>query len=65
MRPDRIGDYKAFAYIVEGGELCGQERKRAVDGQMVLLAGDGDEVRIENEAEAQTSLDVLLIAACR
>jgi quercetin 2,3-dioxygenase len=55
-------DYNAFAYIVEGDGLFGEERERAVDGQMVLLAGDGDEVRIENAAEAPTSLDVLLIA---
>ena len=34
----------------------------APDGQMVLLAQDGDEVRIENPAGANATLEVLLIA---
>lgn len=54
--------YNAFAYIVEGEGLFGSEGERAGDGQMVLFAQDGDEVTIENPADAQTALEVLLIA---
>ena len=53
--------YNAFAYVVDGAGLFGAERERAGDGQMVLFAQDGDEVRIENPADAQSTLDVLLI----
>src|SRR2546426_10056501 len=56
------GDYNAFAYIVEGDGLFGAERERAGDGQMVLFAQDGDEVRIENPSDAKATLEVLLIA---
>jgi len=55
------GGYNTFAYVVDGAGLFGAERERAGDGQMVLFAQDGDEVRIENPAEAQAALDVLLI----
>jgi quercetin 2,3-dioxygenase len=51
--------YNTFAYIVEGEGLFGAEGERAVDGQMVLFAQDGDEVRIENNVT--TTLEVLLI----
>ena len=51
--------YNAFAYIVDGEGLFGAEREPAKDGQMVLFAQDGDEVRIENTGNA--TLDVLLI----
>jgi redox-sensitive bicupin YhaK (pirin superfamily) len=54
--------YNAFAYVVEGEGLFGAEGERAGDGQMVLFAQDGDEVRIENPADAKTTLEVLLIA---
>jgi len=54
--------YSAFAYVVEGEGLFGAEGERAGDGQMVLFAQDGDEVRIENRADAKTTLEVLLIA---
>jgi len=54
--------YNAFAYVVEGEGLFGAEGERAGDGQMVLFAQDGDEVRIENRAHARTTLEVLLIA---
>ncbi len=54
--------YNAFAYVVEGEGLFGAERERAVDGQMVLFARDGEEVTIENPSGAKTTLDVLLIA---
>jgi redox-sensitive bicupin YhaK (pirin superfamily) len=55
-------DYNAFAYIVEGEGLFGVKGERAGDGQMVLFAPDGDEVRIENPADAQKTLEILLIA---
>ena len=51
--------YNTFAFIVDGEGLFGAERERAKDGQMVLFAQDGDEVRIENPGN--TTLDVLLI----
>ena len=53
--------YNTFAYVVDGEGLFGAESERAGDGQMVLLAQDGDEVRIENPADAQATLEVLLI----
>ncbi len=56
------GAYNAFAYVVEGEGLFGAEGERAGDGQMVLLAPDGDEVRIENPPDAKATLEVLLIA---
>jgi quercetin 2,3-dioxygenase len=56
------GAYNAFAYIVEGDGLFGADSERAGDGQMVLFARDGDEVRIENPADAKATLEVLLIA---
>jgi redox-sensitive bicupin YhaK (pirin superfamily) len=56
------GAYNAFAYVVEGEGLFGAEGERAGDGQMVLFAPDGDEVRIENPSNAKARLEVLLIA---
>ncbi len=53
--------FNAFAYVVDGAGLFGADRERAVDGQMVLFAEDGDKVRIENPADAAGALDVLLI----
>lgn len=55
-------DYNAFVYVVEGAGLFGAEREHGVDGQMVMFAPDGDEVRIENQADADAPLEVLLIA---
>ncbi len=54
--------YNAFAYVVEGAGLFGPEGERGADGQMVMFAPDGDEVRIENPADATETLGVLLIA---
>lgn len=51
--------YNTFAFIVDGEGLFGAEREQAKDGQMVLFAQDGDEVRIENSGN--TTLDILLI----
>jgi quercetin 2,3-dioxygenase len=55
-------DYNAFAYVVDGEGVFGAERERAVDGQMVLFARDGEQVVIENPADAKETLDALLIA---
>ena len=54
--------YSGFAYVIEGAGKFGSEKEHATDGQMVLLAQDGDEVRIENPADATDTLEVLLIA---
>ena len=54
--------YNAFIYIIDGEGLFGAENERALDGQMVMFAPDGDEVRIENPANAQATLEILLIA---
>ena len=56
------GDYKGFAYVIDGEGKFGAEGERAIDGQAVLFAPDGDEVRIENPADAKATLEVLLIA---
>lgn len=58
-RQQASSTYNTFAYIVDGEGLFGAEREPAKDGQMVLFAQDGDEVRIENTGNA--TLDVLLI----
>jgi redox-sensitive bicupin YhaK (pirin superfamily) len=55
-------DYNAFAYVVDGAGLFGAESERGADGQMIMFAPDGDEVRIENPAVALETLEVLLIA---
>jgi redox-sensitive bicupin YhaK (pirin superfamily) len=55
-------DYNVFAYIVDGAGFFGEEGEQGTDGQMVMFAPDGDEVRIENPAQAESELDVLLIA---
>ena len=54
-------EYNAFAYVVDGEGLFGSEAERAGDGHMVLFAADGDEVRIENPADSNSTLEVLLI----
>jgi redox-sensitive bicupin YhaK (pirin superfamily) len=56
------GAYNAFAYVVEGEGSFGTESERVADGQMVMFAQDGDELRIENPADAKATLEVLLIA---
>jgi quercetin 2,3-dioxygenase len=55
-------NYNAFAYVIEGAGLFGVEGERGTDGQMVMFASDGNEVRIENPADANATLEVLLIA---
>lgn len=56
------GAYSTFAYVVEGEGKFGPEKERGSDGQMIMFAQDGDEVRIENPADATATLDVLLVA---
>ncbi|HKV37170.1 MAG TPA: pirin family protein [Pyrinomonadaceae bacterium] len=55
-------EYNAFAYLVEGAGLFGGASERASDGQMVMFAQDGEQIRIENPADSQMRLEVLLIA---
>jgi redox-sensitive bicupin YhaK (pirin superfamily) len=55
-------DYNAFAYVVDGAGLFGAEGELGADGQMVTFSPDGDEVRIENPADAKATLEVLVIA---
>ncbi len=53
-------DHNAMAYLLSGaGRVAGAA---AHDGQLVLLASDGDDVRLENAAEAAAPLEVLLLA---
>jgi redox-sensitive bicupin YhaK (pirin superfamily) len=54
-------DYNAFAYVVDGAGLFAAEGEHAGDGQMVMFASDGNEVRIENPANSKVALEVLLI----
>lgn len=55
-------DYSGFVYVIDGAGKFGVDAEHAADGQMVMLAQDGDEVRIENPADAQATLEVLLLA---
>jgi redox-sensitive bicupin YhaK (pirin superfamily) len=54
-------NFNTFAYVIDGQGLFGAESERGEDGQMVLFAQDGEELRIENPAEATATLEVLLI----
>ena len=54
-------NFNTFAYVVDGRGLFGADREQAGDGQMILFAQDGDEVRIENPADASATLEILLI----
>ena len=55
-------EYNAFVYVLDGEGLFDADKERAGDGQMVLFAQDGEEVAIANPSDAQSPLDVLLIA---
>lgn len=60
-------EYNTFAYVLEGTGLFGTdsfgtEQTRGEDGQMVIFAQDGEEVSIANPPDAQTPLDLLLVA---
>src|SRR5215470_6735962 len=52
-------DYNGFVYLIDGEGKFGAEGERAVDGQMVLLAQDGEDVLLENPSDAKTTLNVL------
>src|ERR1043165_3306102 len=55
-------NYNAFAYVVDGAGSFGVEGERGADGQMIMFAPDGDEVRIENPADGNAKLEVVGIA---
>jgi quercetin 2,3-dioxygenase len=55
-------DYSAFAYVIDGRGLFGNNGQHAKRQQLVLLAKDADEVSIEAGRDAKLPLDVLLIA---
>jgi quercetin 2,3-dioxygenase len=55
-------EYNAFAYVVDGAGLFGGAKERAGDGQLVMFAQDGETIRMENPADADTRLEVLLVA---
>ncbi|HEY0547059.1 MAG TPA: pirin family protein [Pyrinomonadaceae bacterium] len=55
-------EYNAFAYVIDGEGLFGADEKRAVDGQMVMFARDGEGLSISVPADAKSALDVLVIA---
>src|ERR1044072_6824048 len=54
-------DFNTFAYVIDGRGLFGAEHEAGEDGQMVLFAPEGDEVRIENPSDSTTTLALLLI----
>lgn len=53
-------EYNAMVYVLDGVGEFGAERERAGDGQMVMFAQDGGEVRLSNSGD--TALDLLLLA---
>ena len=56
-------NYNAFAYVVNGEGLFGNEQRRAHKEQVVLFEQDGNEITIHNTADdTKSPLDVLLIA---
>ena len=55
-------EYNAFAYVVNGAGLFGGAKEKAGDGQLVMFAQDGETIRIENPADADARLEVLLVA---
>lgn len=55
-------NYNAFAYVVSGDGLFGDEHKPAHKEQAVLFGQDGDKVIISAPSDTIMPLDVLLIA---
>ncbi|MBW4565440.1 MAG: pirin family protein [Mojavia pulchra JT2-VF2] len=55
-------EYNAFIYVLDGEGLFGEDSQRAGNGQMVLFAQDGEEVKFATPTDAKSQLDVLLIA---
>lgn len=55
-------NYNAFAYVVSGEGLFGNEQRPAHKEQVVLFEQDGNEITIKAPNDAISPLDVLLIA---
>lgn len=55
-------NYNAFAYVVSGEGLFGNEQSPAHKEQVVLFEQDGNEITIKAPNDAISPLDVLLIA---
>ncbi len=55
-------DYNAFAYVIDGSGLFGEEGERGGDGQMIMFAQDGEAAIISNPEGARPDLDLLLLA---
>jgi redox-sensitive bicupin YhaK (pirin superfamily) len=55
-------NYNAFAYVVNGEGLFGDEQKHAHKEQVVLFRKDGNEITIKVPHDEISPLDVLLIA---
>ena len=55
-------NYNAFAYVVNGEGLFGNEQRPAHKEQVVLFERDGNEITINTVNDTKSPLDVLLIA---
>ena len=55
-------NYNAFAYVVNGEGLFGDEQRPAHKEQVILFEQDGNEIIIKATNDSSTPLDVLLIA---
>jgi quercetin 2,3-dioxygenase len=55
-------EYNAFAYVVGGSGVFGEDEHIAREGQMVIFAQDGDQVSMLAPENTESGLDVLLIA---
>jgi redox-sensitive bicupin YhaK (pirin superfamily) len=53
------GDYRAFAYVINGEGRMGPENNRVPEGHVAVFAKSGDVVRLSNSASVP--LNVLLI----
>ena len=56
------GNYNAFAYVINGDVLAGDEGQQFHEGDAAVLAGDGDHVVLSVADAASAPADVLLIA---
>ena len=54
-------EYNAFAYIINGLAHLGRYERTATEGQLAVLAGDGDDLLIASPDDAVGPLDLLLI----
>ena len=54
--------YNTFAYIFSGEGVFGEEKKEAVEGEMVQFDHDGNEVTFSVSSEAIHAMDLLLLA---